>query len=1274
MSLSAQLAAPSANAPGSVLIAALSLSSTGDKSSTLARIYMHNRNELDFASNSSLQRANARLPPSTPDAVRERDALAIMRRIDWGVRDTNTNSLSPIDPVSSALLHCSLGPGPWVCIDAPAHRVTQSRTVLRAAACADVVLLFLNVAAHLDSNPNANQLRATLLPTFMAIKTHLAARSFADCRVVVVLCGFDEPLHPELQAPAAIDSWITDVGAQVAAALARFRGAPTVPIVPISTITGENVMDRGRRALFAHRTADRPLWDVLTELAHSRFALEPPPQLDDKARFFISRIAGIPTSKDRFHLYGRLVSGTLLQRRLSVIIMPHNITINVERIMQAGRQVSRDVVAGDCVELVVRAENSAQAIALGAYRFGVSFTPKATAPPVREFCAEVQVASGYLKPGACCVVQCGTNRAGCKIIRIAFKTKSSAAVVVREYNARQQALITEAAPLHVARGESAVVTFVPMAPLVVESYRDNDSLSRFTLHTTDKLMCEAMGRVLSVVPWPFDEATQRQLSTDVTTLHMLQSRMLTYVTFKKWLSREYLNWHTSANVARTFPDLLSPAVAQARAANAPLLWPGKLPSELVRAHDVSSGWLFVGVGLFDGEPFVICQSAAGVGVPPIPPPRKAASSSAAASSSSSSSTAAAPVLARVRVADLSGVSDCAGATALSIALVGFHSSLPHVLALWPTADAATSALVALANVIAKLRHSESLFIEALSLISTCVSFSVPLNGVHPFSGHTALQLLVAAANFRDARTGLRDCVELLLEHNVAIDSTTGEHVLTTVMSKALDFQLVDLLRCDVRGKANLSGVALSTPVANLALIAVRGGMLTTVEAQYRWALSTVPVLRELVVRPDVDGRLLSASFERALSSSFAVDHVVHVPHENGDSVPVAVGLIRLLHPSFAPYGASSGVSELPKRFSAAEFRVFLELLMLGRTLSLDKLAMLLAGDDRSGAVTAKIRINAQLGELAAIYLLGVAPLAPDAESDSVLAAFRAQINAVEDKQRLEDYRRVVASIYSPKQDNNDRRLARALRALLFAVNRSAVLAAPSSAGLIGEDLIPEALRRSDRLAASLALDPAFSDDDEPAAAPAAASTTTQPPAVTLPGADVALVSNGRRINAHRQILALRVPYFASRFGSAFSDADSDEVVLDDLTSEAVRAMVVFVYTGTVRIAADHVLDVLACAHRLNFGELLRYCERLLAQNLDVDNVCDVLPYAEHYGAPVLKAACSVYIATWLAFGANSKQSQALRDQIATLNDAKLSAEVTALATQLGALATVKHRT
>lgn len=128
--------------------------------------------------------------------------------------------------------------------------------------------------------------------------------------------------------------------------------------------------------------------------------------------------------------------------------------------------------------------------------------------------------------------------------------------------------------------------------------------------------------------------------------------------------------------------------------------------------------------------------------------------------------------------------------------------------------------------------------------------------------------------------------------------------------------------------------------------------------------------------------------------------------------------------------------------------------------------------------------------------------------------------------------------------------------------------------------------------------------------------------------DVLLVAGtgGRSIRVHRFLLAMRVPYFQSRFSSGLVDARESEMVLDDVSNEVLRALVLWIYTDVCRVSADCVLELLATANRYSCQSLRQMCEKIMAQNLDADNATEIMPYAAFYNAKTLFSACAWYIA------------------------------------------------
>ena len=131
--------------------------------------------------------------------------------------------------------------------------------------------------------------------------------------------------------------------------------------------------------------------------------------------------------------------------------------------------------------------------------------------------------------------------------------------------------------------------------------------------------------------------------------------------------------------------------------------------------------------------------------------------------------------------------------------------------------------------------------------------------------------------------------------------------------------------------------------------------------------------------------------------------------------------------------------------------------------------------------------------------------------------------------------------------------------------------------------------------------------------------------VDAPTPDLVLIAGNRRIAVHKALFAARVPFFDALFRSGM-DANQREFTLAHVSSEVLRNIVTWVYTDTVKIRSDSIIDVLEAAHRMRIVGLFDQCQRILAQNLDTDNVLDILAYASMYEAQWLTSACLWFVA------------------------------------------------
>jgi BTB/POZ domain-containing protein 9 len=82
--------------------------------------------------------------------------------------------------------------------------------------------------------------------------------------------------------------------------------------------------------------------------------------------------------------------------------------------------------------------------------------------------------------------------------------------------------------------------------------------------------------------------------------------------------------------------------------------------------------------------------------------------------------------------------------------------------------------------------------------------------------------------------------------------------------------------------------------------------------------------------------------------------------------------------------------------------------------------------------------------------------------------------------------------------------------------------------------------------------------------------------------DVVLVVDGEKLHAHKAILAVRSEYFEALLYDGTQDLKQSEVAITDVSSEAFKKLLKFIYTGTITVTSSNVgliLEVLGLAHQ-----------------------------------------------------------------------------------------------
>lgn len=118
--------------------------------------------------------------------------------------------------------------------------------------------------------------------------------------------------------------------------------------------------------------------------------------------------------------------------------------------------------------------------------------------------------------------------------------------------------------------------------------------------------------------------------------------------------------------------------------------------------------------------------------------------------------------------------------------------------------------------------------------------------------------------------------------------------------------------------------------------------------------------------------------------------------------------------------------------------------------------------------------------------------------------------------------------------------------------------------------------------------------------------------------DAVLTVEKKDFKIHKCILASRSPYFASLFQHDMIEKEKNTVEVKDVSPVVMDEILRFAYTGDVQNLNIIAKDLLAAANKFLFEDLKNICEAELFNNLTVDNVVELLSFAEMHNAVKLQ--------------------------------------------------------
>ena len=113
--------------------------------------------------------------------------------------------------------------------------------------------------------------------------------------------------------------------------------------------------------------------------------------------------------------------------------------------------------------------------------------------------------------------------------------------------------------------------------------------------------------------------------------------------------------------------------------------------------------------------------------------------------------------------------------------------------------------------------------------------------------------------------------------------------------------------------------------------------------------------------------------------------------------------------------------------------------------------------------------------------------------------------------------------------------------------------------------------------------------------------------------DITIFAGDERISANRLVLSCYSTYLEGMFKFQERTFTAGNIIeIETVDGKALKALIDFMYTGSITISEHNVKDLLSGAHYLQMNQVQQFCFEFLRYNTTVDNSLDFLITAGHY--------------------------------------------------------------
>ncbi|XP_018426752.1 PREDICTED: kelch-like protein 4, partial [Nanorana parkeri] len=113
--------------------------------------------------------------------------------------------------------------------------------------------------------------------------------------------------------------------------------------------------------------------------------------------------------------------------------------------------------------------------------------------------------------------------------------------------------------------------------------------------------------------------------------------------------------------------------------------------------------------------------------------------------------------------------------------------------------------------------------------------------------------------------------------------------------------------------------------------------------------------------------------------------------------------------------------------------------------------------------------------------------------------------------------------------------------------------------------------------------------------------------------DVLLIAGNYKIPAHRLVLSAVSDYFAAMFTNDVREAKEEEIKMEGVDPDALKALVHYAYTGILELKEDTIESLLAAACLLQLSQVIEVCCNFLMKQLHPSNCLGIRSFGDAQG-------------------------------------------------------------